>query len=245
MNFKQYLVVFTFVSLITLPAMSGEIVSWNNTEASDFSARQCITIPGTPGTPKKCAPSFTQKYPCPTFKHPKKKCKHTVGGPCSPAIPGTPSVSKCGNVNFGKFSISVDGGVYTEFDGIGDSEVAVQTTVNVSMFGKSATLPVTCKISIGKKVSICLNLLTRTFAKSSDSGYSCEIAGADVASISYPGVTANLCMDVTVGGVAKGPSGTLGAHVEADIQFGKVNVGGHSISMGNKGWNPTLFSVKF
>lgn len=245
MKTKQLLFLFSLLFFISTPVISGELVSWNNTVASDFSAHQCIVIHGTNGTPKKCAPSFTQKYPCPTFKHPRKKCKHKISGPCSPAIPGTPSVSQCGNVHLGKFSIAVNGGVYTKFDGIGDSEIAISTTVNVAMFGKSATLPVTCKISIGKKVSICLNLLTRTFAQSSDSGYSCEIAGASTASMTFPGVTANFCFDVTMDAGSKSPSGSVGAHVEAGIQFGKVSVGGHSISMGNKDWNPKLFSVKF
>jgi len=233
------------VFLISVPATSGELVSWSETVASDFSAHQCITIPGIKGTPKKCSPSFTQKFHCPTFKHPKKKCKHTVKGPCSPAVAGTPDVSKCGNVNFGKFSIAVDGGVYTSFDGIGAGEIAISTTVNVAMFGKSANLPLTCKISIGKKVSVCLNLLTRTFDQSADSGYSCEIGGKSSASISYPGVTADFCFDVTVNGVSGKPTGTVGAYVDADIEFGKVKVGNKSISMGNKAWKPKLFSVKF
>jgi len=245
MQAKNQLYLFFLIFLTSSPLLAGELVSWSNTVDSDFSAHKCITIPGSKGTPKKCSPSFTQKFHCPTFKHPKKKCKHTVKGPCSPAIPGTPAIKKCGNVNFGKFSVAVDGGIYTELKGIGGDEIALSTTVNIAMFGKKATLPVSCKIALGKKVSICLNLLTRTFAQSSDSGYSCEIAGEKTASISYPGVTANFCFDVAINPNSKKPSGTVGAHVDAAIAFGKVKVGGHSISMGNKGWNPSLFSVKF
>ncbi len=231
-----------FSVALASPATSGELISWNNTVASDFSAQQCVTIHGTPGTPKKCAPSYTQKYPCPSFKHPGKHCHHTIAGPCSPAVPGTPDLHQCANINLGNFSIAVDGGVYADFDGIDDSEVAVQTTVHVSMFGKNALLPLSCKISIGKKVSMCLNLLTRTFV---GSAYTCEIGGAKTASMTVPGVTANFCMDVTVDGDAKKPEGTVTARIEADVEFGGATVAGHSLSMGSKGWNPALFAVKF
>lgn len=224
------------------PAFSGELVSWSNTVSSNFSAEQCVTVHGTPGTPRKCAPSYTQRYPCPTFKHPGKKCHHTIAGPCSPAVPGTPDLHQCANIKLGTFSIAVDGGVFADFAGIDDSEVAVQTTVHVSLFGKTAVVPMSCKIEIGKTANICLNLLTRTF---SGTGYTCEIGGAKVASITYPGVTTNLCMDVTVSGAAKKPSGTITARIEADVEFGSATVAGHKLSMGSKGWDPALFSVKF
>lgn len=243
MKFAKTLLAGAILALITAsPASSGELISWNNTVSSNFSAQQCVTVHGTPGTPKKCAPSYTQKYPCPSFKHPGKHCHHTIAGPCTPAVPGTPDLHQCANVNLGNFSISVDGGVYADFAGIDDSEIAVQTTVNVSMFGKQATLPVSCKIAIGKKVSMCLNLLTRTFI---GQGFACEIAGAKAAAITTPGVTANFCMDVAVGGEAKKPTGTVTARIEAGVEFGGATVAGHSLSMGSKDWNPALFSVKF
>ena len=160
----------------------------------------------------------------------------------SAAVHGTPDVHQCANIHLGNFSIAVDGGVYAGYPGVADSEIAVQTTVHMSLFGKNATLPLSCKISIGKKASICLNLMTRTF---SGSGYSCEIAGANVASITYPGVATNLCMDVTVGGNTTKPEGTVTARIEADVEFGKATVAGHSLSMGSKAWKPALFSVKF
>ena len=229
----------------TSPAVSGELISWNNTVASNFSAHQCVTIPGTPGTPKKCAPSYTQKYPCPSFKHPGKHCHHTISGPCSPAISGTPDVHQCANIDLGNFSIAVDGGVFADFDGIDDSEIALQTTVHISMFGKNATLPLSCKISIGKEVSLCMNMLTRTLSQTADSGYSCEIGGEKVAAITTPGVTANFCMDVIVGGLSSKPTGTVTARIDAGVEFGSATVAGHSLSMGSKDWNPTLFSVKF
>lgn len=231
------------VSLVmAAPAAAGELISWNNTVASNFSAQQCVTVHGTPGTPQKCAPSYTQSYPCPSFKHPGKNCHHTIAGPCTPAVPGTPDLHQCANISLGNFSIAVDGGVYADFAGIDGSEVAVQTTVHVALFGKHATLPMSCKIAIGKKVSICLNLLTRTFV---GAGYTCEIAGAQTASLTVPGVTANLCMDVTVGGSSTKPEGTVTAQIEADVEFGSATVAGHTLSMGSKGWNPALFSVKF
>jgi hypothetical protein len=249
MNMK-YIKVFVFGvilnSIIAAPAISGELVSWNNTVASNFSAQQCVTIHGISGTPRKCAPSYKQKYPCGNLKHPTKTCHHTIAGPCTAAIPGTPDVHQCANINLGNFSIAVDGGVYTEFAGIDDSEVSVQTTVNVSMFGKKATLPLSCKISIGKKISICFSLLTRTFTGSAaNTGYSCEIAGAEAPSLTMPGVAANFCMDVSVAGVTSKPMGTVTARIEADVEFGGATVAGHSLSMGSKGWNPALFSVKF
>ena len=235
---------FAFLACLfsTMPAMAGELVSWSNTVTSAFEAHQCVTIPGTPGTPKKCSPSYTTHYPCPSFSHPKKTCKHTVAGPCTPATPGTPDVHQCATVNLGTFSIAVDGGVYAAFDGISDSEVAVQTTANVSLFGKSGAIPVTCKVAIGKKAEICLNLLTRTF---SGQGFSCEIGGAKVAAVTYPGVDASLCMDVTVGGAAGKPEGSITARIEAGVQFGSANIGGHSVSMGSKSWAPALFSMTF
>lgn len=235
-----FVVLLNFVAIA--PAFSGELVSWSNTVSSNFAAEQCVTIPGTPGTPQKCAPSYTQHYPCPTFKHPKKNCSHTISGPCSPAIPGTPDVHQCANINLGTFSIAVDGGVFADFAGIDDSEIAVQTTAHVSLFGKTAAVPMSCKIAIGKKASICLNLMTRTF---SGTGYTCEIGGAEVASITYPGVTTNLCMDVTVTGDSKKPTGAITARIEADVEFGSATVAGHTLSMGSKGWNPALFSVRF
>ena len=236
-------VVSIILTVMSVPsAISGELISWNNTVASNFAASQCVTIHGTPGTPKKCAPSYTQRYPCPTLKHPGKHCHHTISGPCSPAIPGTPDVKQCANISLGNFSIAVDGGVYADFAGIDDSEIAVNTTVNVAMFGKKATLPVSCKVSIGKKVSMCLNLLTRTFV---GKGYVCEIGGARVAAITTPGVTANFCMDVSVGGVSKKPTGTVTARIDVGVEFGSATVAGHSLSMGSKEWNPALFSVKF
>ncbi|GAC19370.1 hypothetical protein [Paraglaciecola arctica] len=246
MKFAQAIFLVGILNVFTVSlAIADELISWNNTVASDFSAQQCVTIHGTPGTPKKCASSYTQKYHCPTIKHPDKHCHHTISGPCTPAVPGTPDVKQCANVSLGNFSIAVDGGVFTEYAGINDSEIAVQTTVNIAMFGKHASLPLTCKIDIGKKVSICMNLLTRTLSQTADSGYSCEIAGADVASISSPGVTANFCMDVTVEGVTGKPTGSVTARVDAGVEFGSANVAGHTLSMGSKDWNPALFSVKF
>tara|TARA_R110000772_G_scaffold72655_1_gene158532 strand:+ start:1345 stop:2082 length:738 start_codon:yes stop_codon:yes gene_type:complete len=235
-------IVFSFFLISPASSAERELITWNNTVASNFSAQQCVTIHGTPGTPKKCAPSYTQKYPCPSFKHPGKHCHHTIAGPCTPAVPGTPDLHQCANISLGNFSIAVDGGVYAGYSGVDDSEIAVQTTVHLALFGKHATLPLTCKISIGKKASICLNLMTRTF---SGSGYSCEIGGAEVASITYPGVTTNLCMDVTVSGNATKPEGSVTARIEADVEFGNATVAGHSLTMGSKAWKPALFSVKF
>ena len=235
-------IVFSFFLIAPASSAERELITWNNTVASNFSAQQCVTIHGTPGTPKKCAPSYTQKYPCPSLKHPGKHCHHTIAGPCTPAVPGTPDLHQCANISLGNFSIAVDGGVYAGYAGVDDSEIAVQTTVHLALFGKHAALPLTCKISIGKKASICLNLMTRTF---SGSGYSCEIGGAEVASITYPGVTTNLCMDVTVSGNATKPEGTVTARIEADVEFGNATVAGHSLSMGSKAWQPALFSVKF
>nr|CRH05926.1 protein of unknown function [Candidatus Magnetococcus massalia] len=157
-------------------------------------------------------------------------------------MPGTPDLHQCANINLGKISIAVDGGVFTQFEGIADSEVAVQTTVNLHLFGHSTSIPMVCKIEIGKGANICLNLLTRTF---SGSGYSCTIDGSKVASITYPGVTTNLCMDLTMDGNLNKPKGTIAARIEAEVVFGKASVAGKSLSMGSKGWNPQLFSVSF
>ncbi len=245
MTIKSLAVAALGCCFFALPAAADVLVSWNKTVASNFSAQQCLTIHGTPGTPQHCAPSKSVPYYCGSFKHPKKTCHHTIPGPCTPAVPGIPDRQQCATVSPGAFSIAVDGGVYTQFDGIEDSEVAVQTTVHVSLFGKHAAVPLTCKITIGTETSICLNLLTGSFAKSNASGYSCEIGGVDLASISYPGVTANFCMDVSVGGEIKKPGGSLTARVEADVQFGGASIAGQSVSMGSKGWNPTLFNVKF
>ncbi len=235
-------IVFGFNLIAPAGAAERELINWNNTVASSFAAQQCVTIHGAPGTPEKCAPSYTQEYPCPSLKHPEKRCHHSIAGPCTPAVPGTPDVHQCANINLGTFSIAVDGGVYAGYSGLADSEIAVQTTVHVSLFGKHAALPMSCKIGIGKSANICLNLMTRTF---SGSGYTCEIAGANVASITYPGVTTNLCMDVTVGGIFSKPEGTVTARIEADVEFGNATVAGHSLSMGSKSWQPALFSVKF
>jgi hypothetical protein len=60
MNVKQAKLVFLSAILslfIIAPAFAGELVTWNNTVATNFTAHQCVTIQGTPGTPKKCAPS--------------------------------------------------------------------------------------------------------------------------------------------------------------------------------------------
>lgn len=224
------------------PALAGELVSWSNTVSTQFAANQCVTIKGVPGTPQKCSPSVTSHYPCPSLKHPDKTCKHTVSGPCTPATPGTPDTHQCANINLGTFSIAVDGGVFAALGGLTDSEVMVQTTVHVSLFGKTGVVPMECKIAIGKKAEICLNLLTRTF---SGQGYTCEIGGASVASVTYPGVKANLCMDVSVAGSAGKPQGTITARIDAGVEFGSANIAGHSVSMGSKAWNPALFTLTF
>ena len=240
--FRQAMGVLVLLVFASPYANAGELVSWSNTVSSHFAAHQCITIHGTPGTPKRCSPSYTTHYPCPSIKHPKKKCKHTVAGPCTPATPGTPDVHQCANVNLGTFSIAVDGGVFAALEGIGGDEVMVQTTAHVSLFGRTGAIPISCKVSIGKNAEICLNLLTRTF---SGHGYSCEIGGAEVASITYPGVDANLCMDVSVGGAANKPKGKITSRIKADVNFGGANIAGHSVSMGSKAWDPALFSVTF
>lgn len=233
------------ILLTSLSAYSGELVSWSEKVSENFDAKKCITIKGIPGTPRKCAPSYTQKYPCPSFKHPHKKCKHTIGGACTPGTPGTPDKKECANANLGNFSFAVDGGVYSSFSGIGDDEIAISTTVSVGLFGKHASLPITCKINIGKKVNICLNLLTRTFDIAANSGYSCEIAGASSASLSTPGVVADFCMNVQVDGVSKKPTGSVGASLNTSVNFGGAKVAGKGISLGSKAWKPKLFSVKF
>jgi hypothetical protein len=134
--------------------------------------------------------------------------------------------------------------VYTNFVGINDT-IDMQTAVHISMFGETAVLPLSCKVSIGREVSVCMDLLTRTLSKTSDSGYSCEIGGQDVPSISYPGVTANFCMDISVKGLDSIPTGTVDGRIEAGVDFGQSSIAGQTFSLGSEAWNPSLFTVGF
>jgi hypothetical protein len=152
-------------------------------------------------------------------------------------------VHPCVNVNLGNFSIAVDGGVYADLEGINKAEVGVTTTVSVSMFGKHESIPLNCKIAIGKKMSFCFNILTRAF--SGPPGFSCEIGGAKVNTITCPGVEVNLCMNLSIGGLTSKPTGSVTARINAGVQFGNATIAGHSLSLGLKDWNPALFSVKF
>ena len=239
---------FLFIAVCILPTQisANELVSWGEHMTEDFSINQCVTIPGTPGVSKHCLPSKSIGYPCPSMKHPKKKCHHTISGPCTPAIPGTPDVKKCAHKGFGKMSVKVDGGVYASMDGISKDEIKISNTVSVDMFGQHVVIPMSCSMALGTKTSICMNLLAEgALVFDNASGVSCEIDGSNVKSISYPGVTANVCIDADIDISKKTPQGLIGIRVESGVDFGSATLVGHTISLGGKSWNPTLFSARF
>jgi len=229
--------------LFSMQSFSGELVSWSKNVEQNFDVNGCVTIPGTPGVAGHCTPSESVPYPCPTWNHPTKVCHHTVSGICSPSIPAGPDLKKCESKNLGTFGIKVDGGVFTSVDGISDTEISVQNTVSVDLFSKHIVIPMSCKVSAGTKSTVCLNMLTGTFAKSNASGASCEIGGLNLAGITYPGVTANLCTDFDFNISGGKPVGSVAVRVVSDIEFGSVDIAGHNLSLGNKSWNPTLFKM--
>jgi len=229
------------VSINTVSA--NEIVGWSQQAAEDFKVDSCITIPGTPGIPRQCAPSVNVKYPCPKWNNPGRMCSHVVGGPCTPAVPGIPDSRHCASKNLGSFGVKVDGGVYTSINGISSTEISVQNTVSVALFGKHVPIPMTCRIGAGTKTTVCLNMMTGTFTKNNTSGASCEIAGVDLASLTYPGVTANVCTDFDFNIVKGKPVGSVDVRVESEVEFGSASVAGHTLHFGNKSWNPTILRM--
>lgn len=232
-----------FYLFFSFQSFAAELINWSKNVEQNFEVNGCVTIPGIPGVAGHCAPSESVPYPCPTWKHPTKTCHHTIAGPCTPAIPGSPDVSKCGGKNLGTFGVKVDGGVFTSVDGISDTEISVQNTVSVALFSKHVVIPMTCTVSAGTKSTVCLNMLTGTFAKSNASGASCKIGSVNFASINYPGVTANLCTDFDFNISGGKPAGSVGVRVESDVEFGSINIVGHELSLGNKSWDPTLFQM--
>ena len=239
-------IVLVFSCFFATGASAKELMSWGEHMSEDFSINQCVTIPGTPGIAKHCGPSKSVAYPCGNWKHPKKMCHHTIKGICTPAVPGTPDVKKCAHKGLGNFSVKVDGGVFMALDGISDDELGIANTVSVDMFGQHVVIPMSCKIALGTKTSICSNLLAEgALVFDNASGISCEIDGSNVKSISYPGVTANVCLDVDIDISKKTPQGIVGIRVDSGVDFGSATLVGHTVSLGGKSWSPTLFKAKF
>jgi len=244
-NIKSFLLLFS-ICLLPMKVSANELIAWGEHMTQDFSVDQCVTIPGTPGVPKHCAPSTRVNYPCPSIKHPKKKCHHTISGPCTPAIPGTHDKKTCVHKGFGKLSVKVDGGVHATSDGVSDNNITVSNTVSVDLFGQHVVIPMSCTMALGTKTSICMNVLANgALVFDNKSGVSCEISGSDIKSISYPGVTANVCLDADIDTSKKTPKGLIGIRVESAVDFGHGTLMGHSVSLGRKSWNPTLFQARF
>lgn len=239
------IVVLASAFCLSAQAQTKELASWKENAAENFSVSQCLTIPGIPGTPQHCAPSTKVPYPCPSLKHPTKTCHHDVPGPCSPAIPGTPSSQQCATVNPGQIAIEVDGAVSTVSSGITAQQLTINQNISANLFGQHVLVPLACTASVGTEATVCLDLLTRKMSFEGNTGVSCGISGQNAAALSLPGVTAKVCMDLAASLNGSTVGGSMTARVESEVSFGSASIAGKTVSMGSKGWNPTLVKEKF
>jgi hypothetical protein len=119
-------------------------------------------------------------------------------------------------------------------------------TVSVDVFGQHVVIPMKCKIAVGTKTSIAINLLAMGAIDIGNStGVSCKIDGSNVKSVSYPGLTGNLIMDLEVDVANGAPRGAIEIRADSGIDFGSATVAGNTIDLGGKSWSPQLLSAGF
>lgn len=220
-------------------AWSTDLATWSETAAQDFKAQQCVTTPAIPGVPAQCAPDTKVPYPCGTWKNPTKMCNKTVKGPCTPAVPGVPSSKQCASADLGHVSVKADGALATT-----GSAVQVHNTIYTSILGWNTHYTVSCEVKSDVKFKACVDMLEPTSVQVSSDAVSCNIAdGLPTAGLPIAG---DVCLFVEANNVASGkPTGSVGAQVSAQVGYGKQNVGGQTIDLGNQSWTETVFKVDY
>lgn len=231
-------------------AFATDLATWSQGARGNFQNGACITIPGTPGVPKKCAPDTKVSYPCGSFSNPFKTCDRTIKGPCTPAIPSTPKHVECANADLGIVDVHADGAIATT-----GSSIRVQNTVHAQIFGASTHFTWTCDVKADARYKACVDLMNpvnvsvdhipKDNVKYSADTMSCRITTPGV-SIKTKPIAATVCSFVDVNNVKSAkPTGVVGAQVHAQVGFGKQSVAGQTIDLGSKDWAKTLFRVNY
>jgi len=241
---------FVGVAIAGQHASATDLATWSQGASQNFAAKQCITLPGTPGVPAQCAPDTKVSYPCGSWNDPFKTCDRTIKGPCTPAIPGTPEHQECAQANLGTVDVHIDGAI-----AITGSSVQVHNTVHAQVFGVATNFTWTCDVKADAKYKACVDLanpgnvsvdhIPKANVQYSADTMSCRITTPGLAINNKP-IAATVCAFVDVNNASSAkPTGGVGAQVHAQVGFGKQSVAGQTIDLGSTSWTKTLFQTNY